>query len=254
MLRSLVGSEMCIRDRAWIPHELQAKIALWLDAASTDLNLDPDGAMLSWRCKLRNRTMIPLAQPDYGPPVAVRVGDVDVMRCGYSASMELDQSTQSDGLLTSVHTLISVHCFEDSEAIKAERRSQFYILSGDHQGPFHGGPNEPISGHGQWVSPHAYNGSLRVNGGPSIPVSETSLDNLKKFNVCTLQCADTLSQQSMTQGHRFGKTVNRIGRDRTYHEFSGKLAELIVLSEPIEPTQIIKFENYLRSKWQSVLK
>ena len=110
-----------------------------------------------------------------------------------------------------------------------------------------------VSGHGSWVSSHAYAGTIRIDSGDARPATECTTSDWKGFQVSTFQCADVLCQGSMSQRHNFGRTVNQIGRDRTCHEFSGSIAELLVFSEPLSLCEVEYVERYLALKYCRLL-
>lgn len=250
------GHALAVRAPSWLISTARSKLALWLDAA--DLNEiclsgsdaiavdadDHDGiadvSVTHWRSKVAGRGMRQM--PQCGGPRLLRFPGG-----GQAVKFDYDRSLKLTRYYDRVHTLISVHRFEPP--VPGQSDCQFYVLSGEQQGPFHGGKEEVINGHGGWVSPHAQNGTIRLSGMEARPAVDYRISDWNVFNVSVFECEDVLHQGTMSQGHDFRRTVNRIGRDRNCHAFNGSIAELLIFSEPLTLQEIEHIEQYLTHKW-----
>jgi len=148
-------------------------------------------------------------------------------------------------------TMVSVHTWIPREG---SDKCNFYIFSGKEQGPFHCASGDGIySGHGTWVGAggtHFHNGTIRVNGCEPRAVKELSTwrDGIK---IATVQTQHGQIVPDFT-GPGFKKRmlrVNRIGRDRVYHEFRGQLGEVMVWDRVLTQEEIEEVELVLFKKW-----
>lgn len=142
-----------------------------------------------------------------------------------------------------LQTVISIHSFEDKDGCE----HPFYILTGTQQGPFHGitcedGRKMIVSGHGKWVTPEAFHGRIRLNGGPWQLAKDAEL--WSGLRLATFECSAPLHG---------GNRVNRIGRDRIYHSFCGALGELMIYDRTLTELELESVEGHLLQKWKAHL-
>lgn len=142
-----------------------------------------------------------------------------------------------------IQTLVSVHKFKPSAC-------QFYILCGSSQGPFHGDSDCITSSHGKWEGAGGqpfFDGTIRLNGEEGT-VQET-LPWTDDFKLATVTC----TQPVPLPGGPGLRGLDRVGRDREYHEFAGFLAELLVFDRALDGSEVAAVEAYLRAKHAHLL-
>lgn len=224
-------------------------LTLWLDASDlSSLQLQGSNVQV-WQSKHtesthKNRRKLvgdgSKGLPQYQTTGSNRLNAPSV-RFNYNATAMISPPMPSIG------TVISVHTFHANTG----SRSQFYIFAGSQQGPFHGGSkNEVVTGHGSWVSPVVYNGGISVNMAPEEKCADAKIwyDELK---LARLTCSHPFNASTLAKYHQWPHThaVNRIGRDRRYHEFSGSIAELCVFDRLLSAREAREVEVYLAGKW-----
>jgi hypothetical protein len=234
--------------------ELRLKLpdgaVLHLDAShfADELNADElDGfEVKDWPSATPGLPILRAVTEDIAGPTVYR-NDVGkpAVRFGYNRSLRLE------GDIRSVQTVVSFHVFHQpdyNDELNYEC-NQFYIFSGTEQGPFHGtdGPcpgHSISSGHGAWEGAGGlafHEGTIRLDGVES-KVIETPcwVDSFKVAVVsCTAPVPDVMAHTR----------INRIGRDRNGHAFSGSLCEVICFDRALTVEEIDDLEGYLRRKW-----
>jgi hypothetical protein len=144
-----------------------------------------------------------------------------------------------------VGTIISLHTQLETAFIKEKKRVCFYILSGaGSHFPLHGSSARRILDD-QHSRQEFRRGKFRKNQENWITPSQVEVW-LDRLEVATLSPTSPISEYDATHG------MNRIGRDRECHEFSGKLKELFVFDRVLSDEEISTVENYLLSKWKDI--
>jgi len=226
-------------------------LELWLDVMATEtIELDPmnSSSVMQWRS--RSGCLVQRTLETEFP------GSCPVFDQSQPNSIEFDynKTLTINPALEHVQTLISVHKFKDStRGTDGSPRAQFYIICGTEQGPFHGaGGNTPgtciTSGDGAWEGAGGkpfYDGEIRI-GGIAQQVKNTAVWK-DTFKVATVTCTDKVPADTCNWGSR---GVDRIGRDRMFHEFAGFLSELLVFNRQLSAMEIASIEDYLALKYQ----
>jgi hypothetical protein len=240
-------------------------LELWLDArAEETLRLD-DEKVLNWKSRdqcpaVRECTPCRSQDGSYiGSPILHQGGG------SCSVEFDFDKTMAISPPLTVIQTIISVHKFKDPRSM--DKRSCFYIITGTSQGPFHGGEASgagdedratdeagnfasPLvgytitSGHGAWEGAEGqpfWEGSIRVNVEDAKPTNETQIwcDELR---------VATVTMDNAVPVNGTASKVDRIGRDRDCHAFSGFVAELLVFNRLLTEDEIQSSEQYLRGR------
>lgn len=160
----------------------------------------------------------------------------------------LDIVNPSGGLPDGVRTIISVHTFSNE---KQNAGNQWYIIAGSDQGALHGSPNiasSPLwSGDGVWAGGDAFrDGSIRLNGAHEVAINgtEVTIGSFKDTTLASVLCTEP------GLVNRRGPGMNRLGIDRKYHSFKGRLHELLVYNRRLDTEELALIEKYLIKKWK----
>jgi hypothetical protein len=221
----------CIPNPSF-PIAVLSGLELWLDVLNKDtLEIDADGSVLMWTSCANNRKLVSLSGTR---PILSNINSKQSVEFDYNKTMDIVPP------LTNIQTIISFHRFKDTRP----GVSPFYILCGSEQGPFHGDGNfiasEQHGGYGQGLP--FCNGVMRLNGvvvGPPKQITAWK----ESFQVATVLC------QSPVPVNRDSRCVDRIGRDRVYHEFPGFLTELLVYNRELSTVEVEAVEEYLFQKY-----
>ena len=161
--------------------------------------------------------------------------------------------TLSPPLPDGVRTIISVHKFDDQQAQKDGIACQFYIFSGSAQGPFHcdGGQHTTrgrsgiSSGDGSWAGGTAFaQGHVRFDGtSKRVPVSQVKTGDFDEFRLAVVECA----AGGVT--NQRGPGMDRIGRDRNCHAFTGQVQQVMVWQRQLSDEEIERLGRYLLRRW-----
>jgi len=139
-----------------------------------------------------------------------------------------------EGLPDGVRTIVSFHSM--STPVLNDSTTQFYIIAGSDQGPLHGNADTISSGHGAWAGGKGFgDGSIRLDGQDPRPVSEVLNSDFTEPRIAVVTCSESLINKR-------GTGMNRIGRDRKYHSFTGILHELMVFDRVLSEEEIKKLE------------
>lgn len=77
------------------------------------------------------------------------------------------------------------------------------------------------SGDGSWAGGEAFQrGTIRLDGGSPQPINTTSWDEFQRPRLATVQCAEP------GLINKRGRGMNRIGRDRNCHSYTGRVYEV----------------------------
>ena len=126
----------------------------------------------------------------------------------------------------------------------------FYVLTGSEFEctPFHGMPEIIVSK--EWAnggtSPFI-EAKIRLNGGDGIFALNTKIWT-DEFKVASVVMNGNAVPQTCSKG------IDRIGRDRTYHEFAGYLTELLVWNRGLSDAEVRTVEEYLLQKYKILVK
>ena len=213
-------------------------LELWLDATAREtIELDrceEANAVQQWRSKGDCGRVL---TAEFGTPV-LRGAGTHLHPSPVCIEFDYDKSMRIDPPLQAIQTIISVHKFKRCRDMAAH-----YIFSGDEQSPFHGDNDKISSGHGAWAAGVPFfEANIRLNSGVGEPTKHT-MAWTEEFKV-----ASVVMSKGPVPTDRDGSRVNRIGRDRQYHEFAGFLAEVLVWNRELSEQEVIVVEKYLRSK------
>ncbi|CAK8988066.1 unnamed protein product [Durusdinium trenchii] len=216
-------------------------LVLWLDASceGTLLRNNSDGGLLAWRSKFRGPGLEThyLLSESKSPTVEFHGGKPSVQFSKFR-SMEMKYPLEKIG------TIISVHAFE--KITDARHTKQFYLFTGQEQGPFHGdewSEGALISGHGSWVHPSPKSGMYRLNGGAWEEVGKRRQNPYwTEMQVASFKCGESFKLRP--------GWANRIGMDRKdIHQFKGCISEVLVFDDILADADIEHVEDYLLKKW-----
>lgn len=151
------------------------------------------------------------------------------------------------GLPDGVRTIVSVHTFGteiDINSYGGVSKCQFYIISGDCQGPFHAESEQICSGHGSWAGGEAFcNGTIRLDGADAVAVKSVTIQEFVEPRLAVVQCTEPGCVSLRGPG------MNRIGRDRNCHAYNGILHALLVYNRALLDEEIIAIESHMRQCW-----
>jgi len=216
-------------------------LLLWLDAQNgVELEPGSDHQVMSW--SNTRLAQLPWVRSRLGLRPELGSGETGpYVEFGYHKTGSICMPDGS-GLPDGVRTVISVHSFLHDPTVPC----QFYIITGDDQGPFHATEDVICSGHGSWAGGEAFcNGTIRLDGQSGVPVRETSIQEFDgRARVAVVECA------AVGCTNKQGNGMNRIGRDRDCHAFTGRVHELLVYDCALASSDVIDIEEYLMRKWQ----
>jgi hypothetical protein len=208
-------------------------LLLWLDVSRGIQRSGP--YVTKWNSCIVDRQLISCTAVDGFPLFK----DSDT---SFPAHVEFDynRSMKIVPPLLDIQTIISVHCWK---APTNPERAPVYLLCGTEQGPFQGTGEsiccQPENGSHQGEA--FYRSSIRLNG-----ISHHTRDVTvwkDQMKIASVIC------DSRVPSNGDIRTVNRIGRDQTSHEFAGYLTELLVFHRKLSENEIVVIENYLRGKY-----
>ena len=76
-------------------------------------------------------------------------------------------------------------------------------------------------------------------------MKETTWDEFERPRIATMTCADTHGGVRSMRG----RGMNRVGRDRNCHAFTGRLHEVLVYTRALTEDEVLAVENYLGGEW-----
>ena len=214
-------------------------LELWLDATAEEtIDFLPNnlGQVTSWKSREvpGTATVGRCLTAEFGNPIFHNreLKSPSAIEFDYNNSMKIGPP------MDKIQTIISVHKFKDG------RNSAYhYIFTGEHQSPFHGGNGMIASSHGRNGQGSPFNDArIRLNGVKS-DLTERTLawkDEFKVASVVMSTGAVPVDNNSLR--------INRIGRDREFHEFPGLVSELLVWNRALSVDEVLSVEDYLHEK------
>jgi len=234
-------------------HVPEEGLQLWL-SAKDGLDVDEEGKVRDWRNpKFASGHYLaphPESLPSMGENSLGPYVHFGYHEFGYLTNPEHNHDTSLD-MNGKVKTIISVHNFEEQEG----ERCQYYIFTGDIQGPLHSGGGhvrhengglefEISSGDGSWAGGQNFvEGSIRLDGTEAKPVSETLCREFTYPRLAVVEMNSDGIESTQGQG------LNRIGRDRDCHAFQGCLHEVMAYDRKLSEEEIAGVEAHLFSEW-----
>ena len=216
-------------------------LELWLDATAREtVDLNGAHAVKRWRSMDGNGRVL---TAKFGNPILHDGGTYPhpsirmTVPAPVCIEFDFDKVMQIDPPMQAIQTIISVHRFKNC------KDHMQYIFSGDEQSPLCG-EKDTISGqHGVHAAGMPFNkADIRLNSGVGKPTVQTTAWT-DEFKV-----ASVVMSMGPVPTDRMGSRINRIGRDRNFHDFAGFLVEVLVWNRELSEKEVLAVESYLHSK------
>eukprot|EP01036_Dinobryon_divergens_P035402 gene35402-45868_t len=215
-------------------------LELWLDATAVetiDFLPNNSGQVTSWKSREvpGTTTVGRCLSAEFGNPILHNrtLKSPSAIEFDYNKSMKIEPP------MDKIQTIISVHKFK-----VGMDGAYHYIFTGEQQSPFHGDNGMIASSHGRIGQGSPFNDAhIRLNG-VNRDLTERTSAWKDEFKVASV----VMSTGAVPVDNRWLR-INRIGRDREFHEFPGLVSELLVWNRALSLDEVLSVEEYLHEKY-----